>query len=42
VDLAIPTVETDRLSLRPFREADVAELFELLQDPEVKRLYLGG
>jgi RimJ/RimL family protein N-acetyltransferase len=40
VDLAIPTVETDRLSLRPFREADVAELFELLQDPEVFR-YIG-
>lgn len=38
--LAIPTVETDRLSLRPFREADVAALFELLHDPDVFR-YIG-
>lgn len=37
MDLAIPTVETERLSLRPFREADVAVLFELLQEPDVVR-----
>lgn len=35
--LAIPTIATERLSLRPFREADVAALFELLQDPDVFR-----
>ena len=38
--LAIPTVETERLSLRPFREADVGALFKLLQDPDVVR-YIG-
>jgi RimJ/RimL family protein N-acetyltransferase len=38
--LAIPTVETERLSLRPFREADVAALHQLLQDPDVVR-YIG-
>jgi RimJ/RimL family protein N-acetyltransferase len=37
VHLAIPTLETERLSLRPFREADVTALFELLQDPDVIR-----
>jgi RimJ/RimL family protein N-acetyltransferase len=37
VHLAIPTIETERLSLRPFREADVAALFELLQEPDVFR-----
>jgi RimJ/RimL family protein N-acetyltransferase len=37
VHLAIPTIETERLSLRPFREADVVALFELLQDPDVFR-----
>jgi RimJ/RimL family protein N-acetyltransferase len=40
VHLAIPTVQTERLSLRPFREADVAALHELLQDPDVIR-YIG-
>lgn len=35
--LAIPTVETERLSLRPFREADVPALQELLQSPDVVR-----
>lgn len=40
MDLAIPTIETERLSLRPFGEADVAALFELLQDPDVFR-YIG-
>lgn len=36
----IPTVETERLTLRPFREEDVLELFNLSQDPEVMR-YIG-
>ena len=40
VDLGIPTIETERLSLRPFREADVSALFELSQDPDVVR-YVG-
>jgi RimJ/RimL family protein N-acetyltransferase len=40
VDLTIPTIETERLSLRPFREADVAALCELMQDPDVVR-YVG-
>jgi RimJ/RimL family protein N-acetyltransferase len=31
----IPTLETDRLILRPFREADAAVLCELMQDPDV-------
>jgi len=37
---AIPTLETERLTLRPFRENDVAAFFELSQDPEVMR-YVG-
>jgi len=37
VDLVIPTIETERLTLRPFREADVTVLFELLQEPDVFR-----
>lgn len=40
MDLAIPTIETERLTLRPFREADVTVLLELLQDPDVVR-YVG-
>ena len=40
MDLGIPTIETQRLSLRPFREADVPALFDLLQDPDVVR-YVG-
>ena len=40
VDLAIPTIATERLTLRPFREDDVAPLFELSQDPDVVR-YIG-
>jgi RimJ/RimL family protein N-acetyltransferase len=40
VQLAIPTIETERLTLRPFREADAAAFFELSQDPEVMR-YVG-
>jgi RimJ/RimL family protein N-acetyltransferase len=38
--LAIPTIETVRLTLRPFREADAAAFFELSQDPDVMR-YVG-
>jgi len=37
VHLAIPTIETERLSLRPFREDDVGTLFGLLQEPDVVR-----
>jgi RimJ/RimL family protein N-acetyltransferase len=37
VDLEIPTLETERLSLRPFREDDVSALFGLLQEPDVFR-----
>ncbi len=40
VQLAIPTLTTERLSLRPFREGDAADLFELSQDPDVVR-YVG-
>ena len=37
MELAIPTIESERLTLRPFREADAAALFELSQDPDVVR-----
>lgn len=37
VQLAIPTLETERLTLRPFREEDVVPFFELSQDPHVMR-----
>lgn len=40
MQLAIPSLETERLTLRPFREADVAPFFELSQDPDVMR-YVG-
>jgi RimJ/RimL family protein N-acetyltransferase len=40
VHLAIPTLETERLTLRSFREDDVRALHELSQDPEVVR-YVG-
>jgi RimJ/RimL family protein N-acetyltransferase len=40
VHLAIPTLETERLILRPFREDDVSALFQLSQDPDVVR-YVG-
>lgn len=40
VHLAIPTLETERLTLRPFREDDVGPFFELSQDPDVVR-YVG-
>ncbi len=38
--LAIPTIETERLTLRPFREADAAPFFDLSQDADVMR-YVG-
>jgi RimJ/RimL family protein N-acetyltransferase len=38
--LAIPTLETARLILRPLREEDAATFCELLQDPDVVR-YIG-
>jgi RimJ/RimL family protein N-acetyltransferase len=37
VDLAIPTIETERLTLRSFREDDVPAFFNLSQDPDVVR-----
>lgn len=37
---AIPILETERLTLRSFREDDVQALFELSQDPDVVR-YVG-
>jgi RimJ/RimL family protein N-acetyltransferase len=40
VHLAIPTIQTERLTLRSFREDDVRALFELSQDPDVVR-YVG-
>jgi RimJ/RimL family protein N-acetyltransferase len=40
VQLTIPTLETERLTLRPFGEADVQAYFELSQDPDVMR-YVG-
>jgi RimJ/RimL family protein N-acetyltransferase len=35
MDLEIPLLETERLTLRPFREGDVAPFFDLSQDPDV-------
>lgn len=40
--LAIPTLETERLTLRPFREEDVRALFELTQDADVVRYVNDG
>ena len=40
MQLAIPTLETERLTLRSFRDDDVGALFELSQDPDVVR-YVG-
>lgn len=37
MQLAIPSIETARLTLRPFREDDVRGLYELSQDPDVIR-----
>ena len=36
----VPTLDTPRLRLRPFREQDIAALHALMQDPEVMR-YVG-
>lgn len=38
--LEVPTLQTERLTLRPFREEDAGALFELSQDPDVMR-YVG-
>jgi RimJ/RimL family protein N-acetyltransferase len=40
--LDIPTLETERLVLRSFREADAATFCELLQDPDVVRFIGDG
>ena len=40
VQLTIPILETERLTLRPFSEDDVNPFFELSQDPDVMR-YVG-
>jgi RimJ/RimL family protein N-acetyltransferase len=37
VHLEIPTLETERLTLRPFRENDLTAFWELSQDPDVVR-----
>jgi RimJ/RimL family protein N-acetyltransferase len=37
VELSVPTIATERLVLRPFREDDAAALFEISQDPDVMR-----
>lgn len=42
VEVSIPTLTTERLLLRPFREDDAAALFEISQDPEVMRFIGGG
>lgn len=39
--LGIPTLETERLRLRPWRESDLDPYLELTSDPEVMR-HLGG
>ena len=39
---AIPTLETERLILRPFREADAAAFCGLMQDPDVVRFIGDG
>lgn len=40
MEIDFPTLETNRLILRPFREADVEPLYALMQDPDVVR-YIG-
>ncbi|MEV7971218.1 GNAT family N-acetyltransferase [Sphaerisporangium sp. NPDC088356] len=35
-------LKTERLALRPFTEADVDDLFDLHDDPEVMRFINGG
>jgi RimJ/RimL family protein N-acetyltransferase len=41
-ELDIPTLQTERLILRPFREADAAVFCELMQDPDVIRFIGDG
>ena len=40
MEIEIPTIHTERLTLRAFREDDVEPFFELMQDPDVVR-YIG-
>jgi RimJ/RimL family protein N-acetyltransferase len=40
VEVTIPTLETERLLLRPVREADVEPLYAMMQDPDVMQ-YIG-
>ena len=40
MEISIPTLETERLLLRPLTEADIEPLHELMQDPDVMR-YIG-
>lgn len=41
-DLAIPTIETERLILRAHREADFEPLLAMWQDPVVRKFFHGG
>lgn len=41
-DLAIPTLETERLILRAHRGADFEAMLAIWQDPEVRRHFHGG
>jgi|SRR6478609_4471053 len=40
--LAIPTLETERLLLRPFRSSDIDDYAAMKADPEVLRYLVGG
>jgi RimJ/RimL family protein N-acetyltransferase len=40
MEIVIPTLETERLRLRPPREADVEPLHAMMQDPDVSK-YIG-
>jgi RimJ/RimL family protein N-acetyltransferase len=40
MEISIPTLETERLLLRPLSEADIEPLHELMQDPDVMS-YIG-
>lgn len=42
IDLAIPTLETERLILRGHREADFENMLAMWQDPVVQRHFHGG
>jgi RimJ/RimL family protein N-acetyltransferase len=41
-ELAIPTLETERLRLRPFRRGDLEDYVALNSDPEVLRHLASG